>query len=218
MRLGNLASVCQGGEGPMYWIYRKRRRLDGIRYCEPDRISLWGCRRGLIPQLLKRRLPLNSAWPLKWHLFIPKALAQAGRPSSTIVIDLKPEKDGNVSLYELRHVWGHCLKPYTPLLLELRCLFVDVTTSNIDKSDFIRDSSSLDKPAFCFLYLNGTVADGTLQGKWIPPGPSPTNGALLWPATLKWFLAAIGRRHPRILASTVRPTTISTRRRAIPTC
>jgi len=37
------------------------------------------------------------------------------------------------------------------------------------------------------MYLAGTIVDGELKGRWTAPGPSSSNGVLMWPEVMMYF-------------------------------
>ena len=135
-------------------------------------------------------------------------------------------------------VWGHSDHGWTPIMFHLRGLFMDEHPAHFDRQIFCRADSEMDDPIFSMMYLNGSVRNGTLIGKWTPPGPSPTNSVLLWPETLQYFSGEAAKltasapsceRAPRLntadtrervqnSAFVVRPTTIGPhhRRRCTP--
>jgi hypothetical protein len=115
-----------------------------------------------------------------------------GHPDSTLIIDLKPrDVEPNLSLYELVRVWGYSADEWTPIMLQLRALFVDDDPSRFDRQKFTRSTSENTEPIFSFLYLSGSIQGGELTGKWTTPPSSPTNSALLWPKSLDHFLKGI---------------------------
>jgi len=172
----------------MYALYEKQLQGDCHRYCFKTQISLFGCKQGYIPRLLKECLSSSACEPLPWHVNIGMAMKAIGSPNDSLVINLKPNNSRpNLSLYEVADVWGYSDYGWTPIMLYLRGLFVDAEPATINDQDFIRSSKEIDDPIFSMMYLTGTVKDGSIQGKWTPPGPSSTNSVLLWPNTFKYF-------------------------------
>jgi hypothetical protein len=116
------------------------------------------------------------------------------------VIDLKPKQQkNNLSLYELLDVWGYSLNGWTPILLHVRGLFVDADPNSFNRNDFSSSESVVGTPIYEVLYLDGSVENGKLIGRWNAPPASPTNAALLWPETLKYFVQSIRERTPDVL-------------------
>jgi hypothetical protein len=72
-------------------------------------------------------------------------------------------------------------------MLHLRGLLVDENPTDFDELNFERDESDVIDPIFSMMYLNGTILQNRLSGRWTPPGPSSTNSVLLWPETLRYF-------------------------------
>ena len=109
--------------------------------------------------------------------------------NQTLIIDLKPRNARrNLSLYEVSDVWGVSYSSWTPIMLHLRGLFIDKDPDCFDTKDFVRRPEEIDEPIFSMMYLQGGVRNGHLEGRWIPPGPSSTNGVLLWPEDFEYFL------------------------------
>ncbi len=178
----------------MYAVYERTSEATRWRYRFQQVTSLFGCRNGRIPQLLVRSLPRGQNEPHRWHLDIPTALGEAGVTNATLIIDLKPQqRQSNVSLYELLEVWGHSSSGWTPVMMHLRGLFVDADPATVDPRDFLYDLAEADDPIFSVMYLAGGIADGALTGRWTAPGPSSTNGVLMWPEVMKYFCSEADR-------------------------
>jgi len=191
----------------MYAFYSYTDARECRSYTFVRQISLFGCNRGLIPRLMLRAAPEDQSQPYRWHLDVRKALAESGQPGSTVIIDLKPGQQArNLSLYELLDVWGDSSSGWTPIMLRLRGLFVDAGPSDADALRFDYDLNDADEPIFSMVYLNGTVENGRLFGRWTAPGPSSTNGVLLWPGTLRYFT----REAQRVMSGAVRPLQAAT--------
>lgn len=172
----------------MYALYDKIRNKRSTRYCFRDQISLFGCRSGYIPWLLKQELTFDSTQPLKWHVNVERGLQNMRQDSRTLIIDLKPNStEPNLSLYEVLDVWGYSDSGWTPILLHLQGLFVDENPKRFDRNRFVRRLEQIDHPIFSMMYLGGTVKNGQLKGRWTTPGPSPTNSVLLWPDAFRYF-------------------------------
>ncbi len=191
------------GEEPLYARYvRSRVGTEGTCYEFRENISLFGCNKGFIPWLLRFKVPTRQEEPYMWHINVVSELGEnAEYPNSTLLIDLKPKQNKtNLSLYEVIDVWGYSLDGWTPILLRLNGLFVDEEPSTVERKSFVRNDRDIDGPIHEFLYLNGSVANGKLIGSWAAPPASPTNAALLWPNTLKYFAKCIRDATPDILA------------------
>ena len=173
----------------MYALYDKTRSDSSIQiqYQFNEKISLFGCKSGYIPWLLSEQLATASSEPYKWHVNIESSLKDVKQDDQTLIIDLKPKKKENLSLYEVQDVWGYSASGWTPILLHLRGLFVDEDPDCFDRNNFVRNPREIGIPIFSMMYLAGTVKDGKLNGKWTTPGPSPTNSVLLWPDAFKYF-------------------------------
>lgn len=178
----------------MYALYERTTEGAQWRYRYRQDTSLFGCRRGRIPQLLARSVPSGQSEPYSWHLDVPTALAEAGTKNGALIIDLKPrQRQSNVSLYELLEVWGHSSSGWTPVMMHLRGLFVDADPASVDSRDFLYDLAEADDPIFSVMYLAGGIGDGALTGRWTAPGPSSTNGVLMWPDVMRYFSSEADR-------------------------
>lgn len=171
----------------MYALYDRHAEGTRWRYRYRRSVSLFGCRRGQIPKLMLQQAPPGQPQPYKWRLDVAAALAESGSPDSTLMIDLKPaQRANNLSLYELLVVWGWT-DVWTPVMMQLRGLFVDADPNAVDPREFLYDLSDADEPIFSVMYLAGGLKDGKLTGRWTAPGPSSTNGVLMWPDVMKYF-------------------------------
>ena len=186
----------------MYASYlRSRVGERQSRYQFQKQISLFGCNKGIIPKLLRAKIPHGQGEPFCWHVDVVEELGScAGWEGSTLVIDLKPKQnDKSLSLYEVMDAWGYCNCNWSPILLRLNGLFVEQDPASINREDFVRNDEEIDGPIYEFLYLNGSVKEGELVGKWTAPPVSPTNAALLWPDTLRYFVECIQACTPEVL-------------------
>ena len=108
-----------------------------------------------------------------------------------LAIDLKPDREGNVSLYRLQEVWGYSEKASTPICLRLEPLFVDldVEDSVSFKHQFqLSPTAERGGPIYEFLYLNHPEG---VRGPWTWGQVGNVNGALLWPKALGYFMERI---------------------------
>jgi len=188
----------------MYARYKKNYvSSDEINYQLLEEISLFGCNVGLIPNLLRKKTNLNQNEPYLWHLNIEHELnLSRDYANSTFIIDLKPKQiKTNLSLYEILDVWGYSDSTWTPILLHLNGLFVDANPNTVNRNNFTISTKNIEKPIYEVLYIDGSVSKGQLVGKWTAPPSSPTNAALLWPETLKYFFKCIQERSPSLLGS-----------------
>lgn len=187
----------------MYAAYRKEREGNPnfLRFKLVDgNISLFGCNEGWIPWLLEMALPKGQEEPFRWHLLLQEALRReaAGEYAAkqydsdvnAILINIKPGSD-ELFLCELLDVWGFSAHSWTPMLWHLRVLEpkgTECTPSRFGEFTAADDGDHV----YEFLYAAGTVKNGKIQGSWIAPKSSPTNGALLWsPEPLNYFIERI---------------------------
>ena len=144
--------------------------------------------RGYIPFFLRKQLAPTSAEPYPWHLNLADEFKREGVADLVLVINLKPNSKENLkSLFELVEVWGHSNCNWTPIMIYIRGLVIDGNSEQIDDMHFSLTSNEIEDPIFSMMYLQGTVKNGELIGRWTPPGPSPTNSVLLWPDVLERF-------------------------------
>lgn len=173
----------------MYMRYLKSRRGANCHYSFAEKTSLFGCNNGFIPWLLRKQIAEAQEEAYSWHINIGSALNATEYRGSTLVIDLKPkQKKTNLSLYEVEDIWGYSDNGWTPVLLRLSGLFMDADPSRINRNRFRIGDNERIGPIYEFLYLSGSVSDGKLTGGWTAPPSSPTNAALLFPDTLRYFL------------------------------
>lgn len=174
----------------MYLLYEKTERNDFTDYVFKEEVHLYGCNIGFIPTQLQKqltRLGQKTSGPYEWHLNVPDSLQEEGQENMTLMIDLKPKKLDNVSLYELMDVYGYSYPGWTPIMLCLRGILIDESPAKYDKKSFSVPNAKIDKFIFSMMYLNGGLKEGHIDGKWITPGLGTTNGVLLWPETLEYF-------------------------------
>jgi len=181
--------------------FKSRIGPDTSSYELREDIHLFGCNIGLIPLLLRLKLPPAQGEPCTWHLDLLSDLAVHPKyASSALVIDLKPKQSKTtLHLYELLDIWGSSHGGWTAILLHLNALFVDEDPSFVNINSFIRKDTEIMGPIYEFLYINGSVQEGRLSGKWTPPQSSPTNAPLLWPDDLKYFFTCIRDTTPDVL-------------------
>ena len=106
-----------------------------------------------------------------------------------VIINLKPKNEEAINLYKIQDIYGYSNSSWTPIMLRLKAIFVDVIAPSIDKNSFTEPV----KPAIVhtFLYAKGSVKDNKIDGTWIAPPISATNSALLWPDALSYFVSVI---------------------------
>jgi len=172
----------------MYALYSKLPQGMGHRYTFKKQVSLFGCNSGYIPYLLKAGLSNTATEPFPWHVNIDRAMNSIGEIGDTLIINLKPNSSApNLSLYEVADVWGYSSSGWTPVMFYLKGLFVDEDPASFNETDFTRQIAEIEDPIFSMMYLAGTVRAGNIEGRWTPPGPTPTNSVLLWPDTFEFF-------------------------------
>lgn len=84
-------------------------------------------------------------------------------------------------------------------MLRLRGLCVDGTPVIYDPNDFPLPVDVAEDPIYSFVYLDGTIKGGKLEGPWTAPRRSSTNSVLLWPYALSYFFESIRTQTPRAL-------------------
>lgn len=173
----------------MFTLYGKRAVESGFYFTFSQAISLFGCNAGFIPTLLKLNLTSDATEPHAWHFNVERTLCTLGYQDQAILIDLMPRAvPPSISLYELADVWGYSRNGWTPLMFHLKSLYIEEDPSPYTKQHFVRIDTEIGDPIFSMTYLpKSTIQNGSLIGKWLPPGPSSTNSVLLWPYAFKYF-------------------------------
>jgi len=174
----------------MYSLYEKIENPKSFKFLIRENISLFGCKNGYIPWLLKKSLAEQDNEPFKWNIKIQDALEKSDYHNQTIIINLKPNNsESKISLFELQEVWGYSSFNWTPVMFYLKGIFVDEEPKEIVLNKFQRNKADIDDRIFSFAYINGTVKNGSLEGKWTAPRPSSTNSVLLWPDAFNYFIS-----------------------------
>ena len=168
----------------MYYLYQKLKSEDVTQYSFLNKVKLFGCNEGYVPQMLKRQLNEDSSEPLQWHVNIESGLREKGQDNQTLIIDLKP-KSQSFSFYEILNVWGYSDNGWTRVMLHLNGLFIDDDRGSHNENDFTRTPADVDGPIFTMMYLIGTIKDGGLVDRWT--GPAARNSVLLWPDVFEHF-------------------------------
>lgn len=173
----------------MYSIYKKKPTSTGYSYQFEKQVSFFGCNSGVIIDLLRLITPKNVSERYEWHIDLNKVLFSLD--NNVLMINLKPNSTNkNLSLYEIANVWGVSDCGWTPIMLHLKGVIIDDCSGMINPNNFYRNLEEIDDPIFSMLYLDGSVKNGDLVGKWTAPRPSPTNSCLLWPDTFEYFIEA----------------------------
>jgi hypothetical protein len=96
--------------------------------------------------------------------------------------------------------WGYSDAEWTPILIHLSGLFVEVSPKAIDGNGFlINDKKEREGPIYEFPYLVGSIPNRKLTGTWITPPASPTNAALFVAPSPQVFVDCIRQRTLQIL-------------------
>ncbi len=186
----------------MYAFYSKQALQDGLKYEFIEKTSLYGCNVGWIPQALRRRLTGGEERPHNWHLSVQRELAEAGREGQAVLIDFTPRRQETL-LCELQDIWGHSRHWWTPMMMRLAVLLLDVDRSEVDCTCFPVERPGDCETVYSISYVNGGIEDGHLAGRWTPGGASATNSAVLWPNALAYFIRCIKESSPEIIAAAV---------------
>ena len=180
----------------MYYLYQRTNvGKNSTRYQTKEKqVALFGRNEGFIPWLLAFKIPPEQSEPYSWHINVLSELdAQPETRSTSLVIDLSPNRP-TTNFYELLDVWGWSEDGWTPLLLRLNGLFVDDDPKIKQQPDFVRDAADIAGPIYEFVYVAGTVKNGKLDGRWMPPGP--LQAVVLWPEPLNYFSSPSVSRRP----------------------
>jgi hypothetical protein len=173
----------------MYNIYNVEKKGSVYSYnLFMKNIPLFGSKNGLIVKILKIITPPNQNEEYKWKINMETDLPKIDLPNKSIIIDLKPRTENNVSLYEIKNIFGYSSFGWTPMMFHLKALKVDEKGDQKQKEKFEIKDINLDN-IFTFIHVyDGSVRKGEIIGKWIPPRPSSTNSVLLWEKTLDYFI------------------------------
>ena len=184
-----------------FYLYEKTPINGGFsEYIQERKISLAGTNNVIYRSLtatnqLQQNQGQNAG--IGWHLNETNLLSTATEQEPVlaneyaIVIDLKPNVANNVSLYEIKDIWGFSYSDYTPVALRLETLFVDLNHPNPDAfKERFTDDNCLRDQVHEFLYLQGGYGFGT----WNWGRVGMVNGALLWPDALEFFFTEIQNR------------------------
>jgi len=172
----------------MYYIYNVEKKGDIYSYNFMNKINLFGSLNGIIVKILKKITPPNQNEVYKWRINMEKDLPKIDLPNKAIIIDLKPNTENNVSLYEIKNIFGYSSFGWTPMMFHLKALMVDKKGDWKQKEKFdIKDANLENVFTFNHVY-DGSVRNGQIIGIWVPPRPSSTNSALLWEDTLNYFI------------------------------
>lgn len=185
----------------MYNFYSMTKDGPHVQYKKLREAHIFGCNVGLIASLLKKRLLPTDSQPLRWHLSVENILAEQ---LEALIIDLKPnnaDKGTSRSLYMVKDVWGFSHCDWTPALMRMRGLVVDGDPVIENQDDFTVEINPGHENIYTILYFDGTIKNGHLDGRWVPPSRSSTNSALLWPDTVRYFFQIIKEVTPSILES-----------------
>ena len=179
----------------MYYSYEKLEAANqyGFKRMESS-VSLFGCKVGLIPNYLRRTTQPRNGELGAWSIEVPRMFEQQPKAgAAALMMHLNPNDKVKVLLYEIRRVWGYSNDDWTPIMLESVPLLDDLWTDiNIDQFSMPRSEYEALPRIYSFLYLNGTVKDGKLVGKWTAPGPASANTPVLYPHVLSYFMSEIG--------------------------
>jgi hypothetical protein len=185
----------------MYLLYAIEERCNDRRFFNPKETHLYGCNVGLIPKMLLASMKGKTDHddPHPWSYNVAEQLSVLGFSDSAIVIDLKPgQSRENLSLYELVDIWGVSHGGWTPMMFHLRSLFSDDDPRKYDRNDFTKNDYRSLFPCVSFIYLNGGLSAGRLNGPWTPPPRSNTNGPLLYDDVFKYFISNLRRKVPEL--------------------
>ncbi|MGA2116077.1 MAG: hypothetical protein ABSH56_15155 [Bryobacteraceae bacterium] len=138
-----------------------------------------------------RRVPTAPEWELSENALVSSYGVDP--ENHAVIIDLAPRRK-TVSLYRLKHVWGHSANEWTQLALELEGLCVDDDPPlGVTPAEFKHRFPVLRERGdriYEFLYVNG---DGQ-TGSWSFGRVGGVNAPLLWEDVFDSFLKRINRK------------------------
>ena len=171
----------------MFLLYKVTKTPPACRFDLLRPTHLFGCNAGLVARYLRRVIPTDANQPYPWNFKVADALRALEPDADAFVIDLKPNEDGNASRYEVVEVVGYSGNEWTPAMMKMRALLVDETTVEYPRERFVLSQCSELKEVITFLHFSGSIKNGVLSEKWLPPGQSSTNSTLLFPHVLNYF-------------------------------
>jgi len=174
----------------MYLLYKTKDCPGGLEFKRGSQASLAGNASGIVVKYLRTVMTPKDSERFEWEIDTKKAIGALGLSGDVVVVDIKPKSD-KVLLFELQRIYGVSSHEWTPIMLELRELIVDEPASKWDKSRFVIGGYGQKEIVYTFLYLRGSVRDGKPVRTWNFPRPSSTNGPLLWPDTMKYFISKL---------------------------
>jgi hypothetical protein len=176
----------------MLYLYQKESDGKKVIYKQLEEHSLGG-KDSIVAKYLKATLNKQSE-PLKWCMPVLDLFAKVSSlRGNAVLIDLKQNVKGNVSLYELQDVWGYSSDGWTRILLKLQGILIDDTSGKYNKKELSLPLPLDKRPIFTILHFGGTVKNGEIEGRWTPPPPTPYNSALLWPETTEYFASVMSK-------------------------
>jgi hypothetical protein len=178
-------------ESLLFSLYKLTKAPSGNQFTRLRETNFFGCNQGIVARHLRKTLTPEASEPYRWHFRMEEALRNLEPDAQSFVIELKPSQKNNASRFEVLQVWGYSENGWTPALLELRALLADEDSGEYPRDSFILPSERKLDRVYTFMYIRGSVRDGNLSDKWLPPGPGSTNSVLLWPEALEWFLDKI---------------------------
>lgn len=175
-----------------FMLYQYRLNNNGTHtFTRERKVSLAG-KSGPIASYVRDEYTRKKVTPLRWHMLEANLLRRlkVSADDYALIIDLKPKVKGNVSLYQLKDIWGFSSSGWTPVALRLESLFVDEHQENADifKKQF-DDGNAERELVHEFLYLNGDAN----EGKWTWGMAGNVNGALLWPDAFEYFMDELSK-------------------------
>lgn len=173
----------------MFLLYKLTKTPPTCRFDFLRTTHLFGCNVGLVARYLRSAnvLPADATQPYKWRFKVADALRVLEPDADAFVIDLKPNEDGNASRYEVLEIAGYSGNGWTPAMLKMRALLIDENTAEYPLDAFVLNQCNGMDEVLMFCHFSGTIKNGSLTEKWLPPGQSSTNSTLLFPDALNYF-------------------------------
>jgi hypothetical protein len=174
-----------------FLLYRVETEKNGgeIRYTRERQIVLGG-KSGPFAKHVQEKYRQEPKEDMFWEMEESKIVQALGCDQAdkmTIIIDMKPNVKGNVSLYRLKRVWGYSQRDWTPIAVQLMPLHVDKIVADPEQFKAGFNGPCKNELVHEFLYLQG----GTQEGTWAWGRVGSVNGALLWPKVFNEFAKTI---------------------------
>lgn len=191
-------------------LYGKTGEEDGLDVVELKRDTqpFGGSERGILLKHLERRGILDAARDQApgnddvhfAHFTVSDLLESNGIDPTThrLVIDLKPNATGNVSLYDVRELWVAIHERWSPIMLRIHPLFMDRQVATGREREckqrlLLDPNRDAGRPIHDIIYLKGGYGkpNENQSDWWGPSRLGQYNAPLLFPKVAERFSKAM---------------------------